>query len=112
MNTADDILIAIGSLSEKHVLKNAPLQYRENFSKAAAQVYNGKNLVKYLQDKFFIPNDASFNVETYLQSASELSVQNHLMINANIRNLSIEKAVNPPKDVDVYYEINRTKVSL
>jgi hypothetical protein len=112
MQTAADILAAISNLSAKHVLRNATVTYREGFADAAVRVYPGDQRAKLLQNKFFIPNDTAFKVDTFLQSASELSVQNHLMQSSRASHVAIEKQVNPPKDVDVYYEVGATKVSL
>lgn len=112
MNTPADILAAIAGLSDKHTLKNAPESYRLGFAEAAVRVYPAHQRAKLLQDKFFIPNDAAFRLDPFLQSASELTVQNHLMQEQPAKNTAIEKQVNPPKDVDVYYEVGATKVSL
>lgn len=112
MQTTADILAAISNLSAKHVLKSAPASYQQAFADAAIRVYPTNQRAKLLQDKFFIPNDAAFKADTYYQSASELSVQNHLMQAPRASNVAIEKQVNPPKDVDAYYQVGATKVSL
>lgn len=106
------ILEAISKLSDRHILKNAPESYRRGFAEAAVRVHPAKDRAKLLQDKFFIPNDAGFNQDTYFQSAAELSVQNHLMQEQRAKNVAIEKQVNPPRDVDAYYEVGATKVSV
>lgn len=105
------ILDAIAQLSDKHILKNAPESYRRGFAEAAVRVYPTKNRAKLLQDKFFIPDDTAFNLDRYFQGAAELSVQNHLMQEQRAKNVAIEKHVNPPKDVDAYYEVGTTRVS-
>ncbi len=69
-------------------------------------------LAENLQKKFFIPFDKEFQVETFLESAAELSVQNDLALNERASKVEIEKQINPPKDVDVYYEVGSTRVSL
>jgi hypothetical protein len=112
MKNISDILAAIARLSDKHVLKNAPANYQRGFVEAAIRVYPASRRAELLQNKFFIPNDTAFNADTFLQSASELSVQNHLMMEQRAKGVGIEKRVNPPKDVDVYYEVGATKVSL
>ncbi len=112
MQSMTDILTAISQLSGKHVLKNAPMSYKQGFAEAALRVYPANVRAKLLQDKFCIPNDATFKPDTFLQSASELSVQNHLIKEQRAKNVAIEKQVNPPKDVDAYYEVGATKVSL
>lgn len=106
------ILEAISKLSDRHILKNAPESYQRGFAEAAVRVYPAKDWAKMFQEKFFIPNDAAFNPDTYFQSAAELSVQNHLMQERRAGNVAIEKQVNPPKDVDAYYEVGATKVSV
>ena len=112
MKTVNDILTAVSRLSHKHVLKAAPANYKQGFADAALFVYPLSEIAKILQDKFFIPNDSKFNVNTFLESAAELSVQNHLKRATSVRNFEIEKQVNPPKDVDAYYEIGPVRVSL
>lgn len=107
-----NILATIAQLSDKHILKDAPETYRRAFVEAAVRVYPANVLAKMLQEKFFIPNDAAFNLDAYFQSASELSVQNHLMLERRAKNISFEKQVHPPKDVDAFYEVGDTKVSL
>lgn len=107
-----DILEIISKLSDRHVLKGAPAGYATGFAEAVLRVYPAKDLKKILQDKFFIPNDTAFNLDTYCQSASELSIQNHLVLDQRLQKVAIEKQVNPPKDVDAYYEIGSTRVSL
>lgn len=106
------ILEAVSKLSDRHILKNAPESYQRGFAEAAVRVYPAKGLAKMLQEKFFIPKDAAFKPDTYFQSAAELSVQNHLMREQRAKNVAIEKQVNPPKDVDAYYEVGATKVSV
>lgn len=112
MKTVTDILTAVSVLSDKHRLKNAPKAYVQTFAEAAVRVYPQKDLAEILQKKFFIPADEKFDVETYFQSAAELSVQNHLKLNERASKFEIEKQVNPPKNVEVYYEIGATRVSL
>ena len=112
MQTTADILTAISNLSDKHVLKDAPGSYRRAFADAAVRVYPANQRAKLLQDKFCLPNDAAFNADTFLQSASELSVQHHLMKAPSASNVAIEKQVHPPKDVDAYYQVGATRVSL
>lgn len=106
--SANDILTAISQLSGKHVLKS----YRQGFAAAAAFVYPPKDIAKILQDKFFILNDSKFDPNVFLESAAELSVQNHLKHVPAVSQFEIEKQVNPPKDVDAYYELGATRVSL
>lgn len=112
MQNSTDIIAEISNLSDRHLLKNAPKNYIQGFAEAAVRVYPIKSRASILQDKFFIPNDAAFNIETYLQSASELTVQNHLAVDNLLKDFAIEKQVNPPKDVDCYYEVSGTRVSL
>ncbi len=98
-------------LSADHPL-SAGGTYQLNFISAAENVYPARNMEKILQEKFFIPNDSGFKLERYLQSAAELSVQNDLKRNTSLRNFEIEKKVNPPKNVEAYYEIRGKKISL
>lgn len=109
---ANDILAAISKLSAKHVLSAAPANYKQGFADAAIFVYPPKDIAKILQDKFFIPNDSNFDSNTFIESAAELSVQNHLKHTTSITAFEIEKQVNPPKDVDAYYELESVRVSL
>ncbi len=112
MKNANDIHAAICKLSDKHTLKNAPANYKQGFANAAISVYPPNDITKILQDKFFIPNDAKFDSNKFLESASELSVQNHLKHTPSVTGFEIEKKVCPPKDVDAYYEVGAVRVSL
>ena len=112
MKTVADILAAVSLLSGKHGLRRAAKAYVQHFAEAAVRVYPQSDLAEILQQKFFIPADEKFNSETYFQSAAELSVQNHLRLNEHASCVALEKQVNPPKDVDVYYEVGAKRVSL
>lgn len=107
-----DIHSKISQLSNKHVLKAAPESYVAGFIAAATNVYPPAQLEKILQNKFFIPDDSKFDLQVFLQSASELTVQNHLKSNEHAKKVAIEKQVHPPKDVDCYYEVEGSHVSL
>jgi len=112
MKTVNDVMSAIDILSDKHLLKSSPENYKRGFAAAALAVYPSDRIAKTLQDKFFIPNDAGYDQDTFLASAVELSVQNHLKRIHTITNFAIDKKVNPPKDVDCYYEVGCIRVSL
>ncbi len=107
-----DVIALISELSDKHALKNAPKLYVDGFTGAITSVYPPDQIKKILQERFFIPDDSNFDLDVYLQSAVELSVQNHIKRNAQVENFEINKRVNPPKDIDAYYEIKATQVSL
>jgi hypothetical protein len=66
-----------------------------------------------LQQKFFVPGDAGFTEEAYLQSAAELTVASYVR-GRGVSDFDIEKKVNQSntKDVDVYYRIGSTSVCL
>jgi hypothetical protein len=107
------ILSMIGNLSDKHILKRMPQQYVSDFAKAAAHVYDPVKIQAILQRRFYLPNDSAYKEDSYLQSASELSVANYIKAR-QVADFEINKPVNPnnKKDVDVYYRIGSTKVSL
>lgn len=111
--SAQDIIAKVASLSEKHVLKRMPAQYIADFAQAAVNVYDGRKIEDILQHKFHIPDDANFTEDSYLQSASELSVANDVK-KKSVLDFETEKRVNQtnPKNVDVYYRIGSTKVSI
>jgi len=102
----------ISRLSQKHILAGAPESYARGFATAASNVYSAKEIESVLQRKFFIPDDSRFDLDSYQQSAAELSVQNHLVLERRAKNFERDKRVNPPKDVDAYYEVGATRVSL
>jgi hypothetical protein len=112
MNGKPDLHSLIARLSNAHCLKEAPDSYVSGFIAAAQNVYSAGRIETVLQEKFFIPNDAQFDLDTYLHYAAELSVQNHLRRSTGAENFEIDRQVNPPKDVDAYYEIRGTHVSL
>ena len=107
-----DISAAISTLSDKHLLTKAPLAYLEAFVKAAEAVYPAQHFSRILQEKFFIPRDEHFSVNHYFQSAAELSAQNHLKLDPRAKGVAIERQINPPKDVDVFYQVGQTRVAL
>lgn len=103
----------IDGLSEKHVLKRSPRSYVDGFVAAALHVYAGTKLRKVLQDKFFVPDDSHYSDDAYFQSASELSVANHVK-HKPVAHFTVEKRVDPAnkKDVDVYFHLGATRVSV
>jgi hypothetical protein len=102
----------ITKISDAHCLKNAPDSYVKGFVTSAQNIYSLKEIESILQEKFFIPDDSRFNLDTYLQNAAELSVQNHLKRSMGVNRFERDKQVNPPKDVDAHYEVGSTRVSL
>lgn len=76
--TTQDILGMTNSLSDRHVLKSMPPQYAAGFANAAVNVYDPTKIRKILRQKFYIPNEANFTEDAYLQSVAELSVSNHV----------------------------------
>ena len=98
----------IQGLSVNHVLKNCCPDYVDGFIRAALGVYDLKKIRTILQARFFIPGDRDYWEETYYQSASELSVAWHIKQKETqglARNFCIEKKINPPKNVDDYFEV-------
>lgn len=107
-----DIRSLISKTSAGHVLRNAPEIYVSGFVQAADEVYPEEGIAVILQEKFGIPDDSDLTLDRYLQSAAELSVQNHLLLQQTASNVQIEKQVNPPKNVDVYYEVKGVHIAL
>jgi hypothetical protein len=107
------IQAAISQLSDQHILKRSPTSYIDSFVSAVCRTYPGPNLGDILQNKFFIPNDSNYTNDGFLQSASELSVANHINLKSTF-GFETEKNVNPTNnsDVDVYFELSTTKVSV
>ena|ERR1035438_7365049 len=100
-------------LSAAHPL-SAPDAYQRNFISAAQNVYPAQRIEQILQDRFFIPDDSKLDLDVYLQSAAELSVQNHLKRDVTVQNFEIGKHVNPLNntDVEAYFEIYGKHVAL
>src|SRR5271165_7265058 len=112
--TINDILELVRGLSDKHVLKRRPQEYIDGFAQAALSTYKTKELLNQIQHKFFIPDDAQFTEDAYLQSATELTVASYVR-SKGVSDFDTEKKVNPPpntKDVDVYYRVGATRVCL
>ncbi len=111
--TASKIHEFISRLSERHILKKSPQPYVDQFISAALNVYTGSKLAKALQHKFFIPDDSAYSDDAFFQSASELSVSNHIK-QASISGFDIEKRLNPTnlKNVDSYFELGAFKVAV
>jgi hypothetical protein len=103
----------VGRLSDRHILKRMPQQYVDDFPRAAVHVYDPAKIQTILQRRFYLPNDSTYKEDAYLQSASELSVANYIKAR-KVADFEIDKPVNPnnKKDVDIYYRIGSTKVSL
>lgn len=107
----------INGLSVSHILKQSPELYVKGFIEAALEVYEPEKLDKILQQKFFIPVESRYSDERYYQAASELTVAWDLKRKEKrflVKNLAVDRSVNPgsPKDVDDYFEVKSTKVSL
>ncbi len=107
-----DVQFLVDRLSASHPLQAAVGSYKRDFISAAQNVYPAQHMENILQAKFFIPDEHGFQLERYLQSAAELSVQNDLKLNPSVKNFGIDKKVNPPKNVDAYYEAGGAVVSL
>jgi hypothetical protein len=107
----------IKGLPEKHILKNSPEDYVNDFVAAALEVYKPSKLKGVLQDKFLIPDASNYTDKKYFESASELSVSRYLKQKEKenlIRDLAFEKKVNPKnkKDVDNFFRVKAKKVSI
>ena len=107
----------IWGLSQKHILSNSPQAYVDDFVVAALEVYDPATLQKTLQHKFFIPDESNYKEDTYYQSASELAVSHYIKQKEKqklVTNFECDKRLNLPtlKDVDNYFQVRWTKVSL
>jgi len=107
-----DVRKLIDNASEKHILRHMPEAYVRGFIDAATAVYGVQQLEPTLQQKFHLPDDSKFTPNSYFQSAAELYVQFHLATHPMVTGFAIDKQVNPPKDVEAYYEVNGTRVAL
>jgi hypothetical protein len=107
----------IRGLSPNHILKNSPQSYIDDFVVAALEVYDPAKLPKILQGKFFMPDESNYTDQAYYQSASELSVARYIKQKEKkqlVTNCKLEKKVNSEnqKDVDVYFRVGATRVSV
>src|SRR6266481_3578750 len=87
----------IHGLYERHILKNSPQNYIDDFVMAVLEVYDHAELAKILQAKFFLPNESNYTDEAYYQSASELSVARYIKQKEKqklVTNFKLEKKVN------------------
>jgi hypothetical protein len=114
---AAQIYELIYGISERHILKNSPQNYVDDFVTAVLVVYDHAKLAKILQAKFFLPNESNYTDEAYYQSASELSVARYIKQKEKqklVTGFALNKRVNPPslKDVDVYFQVGATQVSV
>ena len=99
----DDIVALVQGLSDKHLLKSRSPEYVDGFANAALSTYKSEKIRAQLQHKFFIPDDAQFTEEAYLQSVLELTVASYVQ-GRGVSDFDTEKKVNRPnnnKDVDV-----------
>jgi hypothetical protein len=107
----------IRGLSPNHILKNSPQNYIDDFVVAALEVYDPAKLRKILQAKFFMPDESNYSDQAYYQNASELSVARYIKQKEKqklVTNCRLEKKVNSEnqKDVDVYFQVGATRVSV
>jgi hypothetical protein len=107
------ILNMVGGLSDKHVSKRMPKEYVSDFARAAVDVYRPSKIESILEHRFYLPDETRYNEEAYLQSAAELSVANYIK-QRQVEDFAIKRRTNPnnKKDVDVYYRIGSTRVSV
>lgn len=96
------------------IIKNRPSEYIADFANAAIAAYGNEEVLRKLQQKFFVPDDNRFNEDAYLQSAAELTVANYVR-GKGVADFGTERKVNKPnnnKDVDVCYRVGSTRVYL
>lgn len=117
--TADALLLHIESAcNPDHPLKDPGNQeYANAFVEAFLRVhaaFSDADCMRIFTHKFNKGGLAAFLSDSYLQSAAELSVANHVCLNPNVRNFAVEKNVNRSNrsDVDVFYTVSAVDVNL
>jgi hypothetical protein len=107
----DERLKILRTAPENHVFCTATEEYLRGFLHAIDRVYGFKKWEAKAREKFQL-RKASFDEEEYLRHAAELSLQNGIALMNGLTNVEFEKKVNPPKNVDCYYEHLGVKVAL
>lgn len=102
----------IATTSSTHVLRNSPEDYVAHFAEAIARVHSPQQIAEVLRNKFGVYDGGNIAINVYCEHAAELSVQNHLTLRTSATEVTTEKQVNPPKDVDVFFKVHQTQVCL
>jgi len=110
---ADDVRAIVEAASANHALMRSGSFYNSGFVDAFTAVYPENRRRKVLQEKFFLPDESHFTDKAFYQSASELTVVNHIF-RERISDFAMDKHVDEKskKDVDIAYRIRSTDVAL
>lgn len=105
IDTKAKIEAVVKNASSRHILGRCSPEYSNGFIEAFCRVYKQENWLRALQHKFFLPNEANFEDQTFFQGACELSVANHVRLQA-VTDFEVDKNVNPTNgtDVDVFFQ--------
>ena len=99
-DTKAKVQATVKNASSKHILGRSSPEYSSGFVEAFCRVYGEENWQQALQQKFFLPNETSFDDQRFFQGACELSVANHIRLRA-VTDFEVDKNVNPTNDTDV-----------
>jgi hypothetical protein len=110
MDDLDDI---VSNASSKHILGASWQPYKEGFVTAFRSVYGALEWRSCLQHKFFLPDESNYSDERYFQSAAELTVSNHVLLQSVV-GFTPDKNVNPTnkRNVDTYFRLGPTIVAI
>jgi hypothetical protein len=109
----NDIRVIVSKASGDHLLGKSQPAYVDGFISAFEAVYTDRRREEVLQHKFFLPDESHYSDDAYYQSASELSVANHIRLQ-HPRHFEVDKNVNTNRqtDVDVHFRTGPTTIDV
>ncbi len=107
-----DVEAAVAAASAAHPLKRGGPAYQAGFVSAFTAVCAERSRAQILQQKFGLPDESSLTGQMFYESASELSVANHI-VHQRVSDFAVEKRVNTTnkKNVDVWHCVRGTQVA-
>ena len=109
----NDVRFIVSKASGDHLLGKSQPAYIDGFISAFEAVYAGRRRKEALQHKFFLPDESNYSDDRYFQSASELSVANHIRRQCP-EDFEVDKNVSSIRrtDVDVHFRVGPTTVDI
>lgn len=109
----NDTRSIVSKASAEHILGKCRSAYVDGFVAAFEAIYSSRRRAEVLQHKFFLPDESNYSDEAYFQSASELSVANHIRLQGP-QDFEVDKNVSSIRrtDVDVHLRVGPTTVDV
>lgn len=107
-----DIHALVAAAPVDHPLRTNGRAYLDGFIQAVTTVHGAGRLAKVLSERFYIGRSNGYTFDRFLQSASELSVQNHLATRAFTSDFGVDKKLHGLTDVDAFLKSGSVRVSV